>query len=65
MVSTAVPTPGSGPDSLVSVRCAEGATEPQVSVVEQAAAPRIEQDGTEDESEAPAVRGTRLVIVNF
>jgi hypothetical protein len=65
-VSTAVQTPGPGADSLVSVRCAEGATpaKPQVSVVEQAA-PRIEQEGTADDSEAPTASGTRLVVVNF
>jgi hypothetical protein len=64
-VSTAVPTPGLGPDSLVSVRCAEGATpaKPQVSVVE--AAPRVEEEGTAAPSDAPDESGITLVIVNF
>jgi hypothetical protein len=66
-VSTALAaTSGPEPDSLVSVRCAEGATSanPQVSVVEEAA-PRLEQQGPVADSDAPADGGIRLVIINF
>jgi hypothetical protein len=66
-LSTALPTADTAlPDSLVSVRCAEGATpaKPQVSVVEQAA-PRIEQDVDGGESLPAENSGITLVVVNF
>ena len=66
-VSTAVPTADvSRPDSLISVRCAEGATAatPQVSVVEEAM-PRVDDDGETAESLPAADSGVKLVIVNF
>jgi hypothetical protein len=66
-VSTVAPTAaGSPPDSLISIRCAEGATpaEPQVSLVESAPAP-VEQD-VDAAGSLPAedTRFTR-VVVNF
>lgn len=66
-VSTALPTAETpGPESLISVRCAEGATPatPQVSVAGEAA-PRVDEDAASDESTPPADSGITLVIVNF
>ena len=67
-VSTAVSTAdASQPDSLISVRCAEGATPatPQVSVVEQAT-PRLDgQDAEAAELLPTEDGGVKLVIVNF
>ena len=67
-VSTALATMHAAqPDSVVSVRCAEGATpaKPQVSVVEGATPLRIEQDVETGESAPADDGGVTLVIVNF
>jgi hypothetical protein len=65
-VSTDAPSDAPRADSLISVRCAEGATPaaPQVTVVEEAA-PRVEHDVETGESQPSAEKNVTLVVVNF
>ena len=57
----------SRPDSLISVKCADGATPatPQVSVVEEPAPHVDEQDGETADAVPTADSGVKRVIVNF
>jgi hypothetical protein len=66
-VSTGIATPeASAPDSLVSVKCAEGATPatPRVTVVDQPA-PREEQSVVDAGATQPTDKNITVVVVNF
>ena len=65
-VSTTVPTADAPrPDSLVSVRCAEGATPATPQVTIEDAEPGVEQDVENAESQPGEHSHVTLVVVNF